>query len=222
MKGIVVKQSDVGEGDRLIWILTAEYGIIKASGRGALRVRGKNGAGSQLLCYSDFDIFPGRDIHTINRAEPIENFPKIQESIIRLSLASYFCECIYRHLGFNNADENVFRLFMNCIYSLAHTDTHIDVIKAVFEFRLMCDCGYRPVLECCTGCGDTQSMMFFDYENGGLLCGECSGRDITGVGGACIAAMRYIAGSPVEKIFCYCILTCCHSNSCHCNNTQNL
>lgn len=203
MKGVVVKQLNVGEGDRLIWVFTPEYGIIKASGRGASRVRGKNSAGSQLLCYSEFEIFPGRDIHTINRAEPIDSFAGIQESITKLALASYFCECVYCHMGFNNADENVYRLFMNCIYSLSHFDIKESVIKAVFEFRLMCDCGYRPVLECCIDCGDIYNISFFDYKNGGLLCRDCRAKHTVNISDASAAAMRYIAESPVEKIFSF-------------------
>ena len=203
MKGIVVKQSDFGEGDRLIWIFTSEYGIIKASGKGAARVRGRNSAGTQFLSYGEFDIFPGRDVHTINRADPEDNFSGIQQSITRLALSTYFCECVYMHLGFNNADVNVYRLFMNCIYSLAHHNADESTVKAAFEFRLMCECGYRPVLECCIGCGDTDNIEFFDCENGGLMCRLCKGNNAVRISAATALAMRYIADSPPEKLLSF-------------------
>ena len=202
MKGLVIKQADTTEGNRIVWIITSEYGVIKASGRGALKVRGKNGAGSQFLTYAEFELFQGKELHNINSAEPIESFIPIHESITKLALASYFCEAVYRHMGLNNPDNDIYRLLLNCIHTLAYKDFPEKAVKAVFEARFTADIGYRPVLDCCIECGDMHSQKAFDIEKGGILCGSCAKGD-TLISKSAINAWRYICDCDAGKIFSF-------------------
>lgn len=202
MKGLVIKQADTTEGNRIIWIMTAEYGVIKAAGRGALKVRGKNGAGSQFLTYAEFEVFPGKELHNISRAEPVESFIPVYESITKLALASYFCEVVYRHMGLNNPDKDVYRLLLNCIHALAYKDIPEKAVKAVFEARFTADVGYRPVLDCCIECGDMHNEKSFNIEKGGILCGACTRGDAI-ISRSAINAWRYVCDCAAEKIFSF-------------------
>ena len=65
--GIVIKQTDFGEGDRMLWVFTEDFGIVKAVGRGARKIKSKSGSSSQFLCYGDFNLYPSnKDIYNIN------------------------------------------------------------------------------------------------------------------------------------------------------------
>lgn len=202
MKGIVIKQADTTEGNRIIWIFTDEYGIIKASGRGALKVRGKNGAGSQLLTYAEFEVFPAKDVHTLASATPLESFLPVQESITKLALASYFCEAVYRHIGLNNPDREIYRLLLNCIYALSYKNFSEKAVKAVFEARFTASIGYRPVLDCCIECGDMNSEFCFSFEKGGVVCKSCAAGDAV-ISHSAISAWRYICDCSAEKLFSF-------------------
>ncbi len=201
MKGIVIKQADTAEGNRIIWIFTSDYGILKAVGRGAAKTRSQTAAGSQFLTYGDFELYPGRDMHTLTGASPEENFSSINGSITKLSLVSYFCDIVYKHLGLNNPDNDMFRLLLNCIYALANMNISEQCVKAVFEARAACDIGYMPVLDCCILCGEVKGCYNFDLKNGGVVCDECgNGIKITS---AAAAAWKYISACPPERIFSF-------------------
>jgi len=202
LKGIVIKQADTTQGNRIIWILTDEYGIIKASGRGALKVRGKNGAASQFLTYAEFEVFPSKDVHTLANSAPIDSFLPVQESITKLALASYFCEAVYRHTGLNNPDREIYRLLLNCIYALAYKDISEKTVKAVFEARFTSAIGYRPVLDCCIECGDMKGEFCFSFEKGGVVCKQCADENVN-ISQAAVNAWRYVCDCRPEKIFSF-------------------
>ncbi|MBR0089157.1 MAG: DNA repair protein RecO [Clostridia bacterium] len=75
-KGIIIKQSDYGEGHRMLSIFTEEYGIVKAVSYGATKTRSKSAASSQFLCYADFDLYKAnnRDIMTVNAIDTLDGF----------------------------------------------------------------------------------------------------------------------------------------------------
>ena len=51
---LVIKVSDVGENDRLITLLTKDYGVLKAFASQAKKIKSKYYAGTALFSYSRF------------------------------------------------------------------------------------------------------------------------------------------------------------------------
>ena len=92
--GLVIMERTVGESDRLVTLLTREEGIIRAFSPLAKTLKSKQGSATQLLCYSRFSIYRGRDKYIINDAQPLEVFFDLRSDIETLSLAQYFCELV--------------------------------------------------------------------------------------------------------------------------------
>ena len=57
--GMVLREKTI-EDDRLLTILTMEYGVIFAYARGAMRLRGKLVSSTEQLCYSRFVLFKNK------------------------------------------------------------------------------------------------------------------------------------------------------------------
>ena len=72
--GLVIREQNIGEADRRVILLTRDYGIVHAFARGARRIKSNALTATQLLSYSRFSIFQGRDSYIIDEAEPIEVF----------------------------------------------------------------------------------------------------------------------------------------------------
>ena len=72
--GMVIREQNIGEADRRVILLTRDYGIVHAFARGARRIKSNALTATQLLSYSRFSIFQGRDSYIIDEAEPIEVF----------------------------------------------------------------------------------------------------------------------------------------------------
>ena len=90
--GLVIMERQVGESDRLITVLTREEGVLRAFARKAKLLRSSKLSATQLLCYSRFLIYKGRDKYIIDDAQPVEVFFDLRRDIGSLSLAQYFCE----------------------------------------------------------------------------------------------------------------------------------
>ena len=90
--GMVIREQNIGEADRRVILLTRDYGIVHAFARGARRIKSNALTATQLLSYSRFSIFQGRDSYIIDEAEPIEVFFALRGNMEALSLALYFAQ----------------------------------------------------------------------------------------------------------------------------------
>ena len=154
-RGIIIKQSDYGEGHRMLTVFTEEYGIVKAVSYGVKKSKSKAAASSQFLCYGDFDFYKGvgKDIMTINNIDTLDGFYPVSEDIKKLSLCVYLADITYCILGMNNPDSRMLHLFLNSVYALAYRDEPMDKVKAVYELKMMSIGGYSPQLNACVSCG---------------------------------------------------------------------
>ncbi len=203
-RGIIIKQSDYGEGHRMLSIFTEEYGIIKAVSYGVKKSKSRAAASSQFLCYGDFELYRGdnKDIMTVNSIDTADGFYPVSEDIIKLSLCVYLADITYSILGMNNPDERILHLFMNSVYALAYRNESVKKIKMVYEFKLMCAGGYMPAMHSCVACGSNE-MSAFDLLKGGMVCGGCGGKYIVQMDKTMYRALDYIASCDDRKMLSF-------------------
>ena len=206
-KGLIIKQQNIGERDRLVWVLTESHGILLAFARGAKNIKSPKCAGTGLLSYADMTIFEGRDSYSIDEASAIEQFIGLREDIENMSLAQYFCElCLHLCPTGQEAKEQL-RLMLNSLYLLSHKKRPALQIKLCFEMRLITLCGYMPDLVMCAECGVYESPeMVFVPHTGKLYCAACA--DKLGIQGArlpiaSVTALRHTVYADFEKLFAF-------------------
>lgn len=175
IEGIVLKERSVGEQDKFIDVLTKESGVLEISVKGAKKINGKSGSSTQLFAYSRFCIRQRKDRFYLNSAEPIHIFYDLRNSLTKLSLASYFADvlrfcCIEERFG--NGD--VMRLFLNTLHYLEKDQRSENLLKSIFEFRLMSEIGFMPNIVACRMCGCYEPKeLYFNISDGGFCCDEC-------------------------------------------------
>ena len=89
-EGLVIKEMNVGESDRLVTLFTRENGIIRAFASGAKNIKSKKAAGTSLLTYSSFTIKQKNGSNRIYETTPIAQFFSLGSEIEILSLSQYF------------------------------------------------------------------------------------------------------------------------------------
>lgn len=206
--GLILRELNVGESDRIVTILTRQKGIIRASARGARRVKSRLSTATQMLCYADLTLFRGKDKYIIDEAEPAGFFLGVRGSLDRLALAQYFAELEMTQAPQEEPAELWLRLMLNALH-LIETDLRPQLlVKAAFEMRLLTIAGYMPDLVACGGCGAYEDEeMFFFPSTGGLLCRACAGK--TGRKDGCrlskgaLAALRHTVYADFEKLFSF-------------------
>lgn len=202
--GIVIREQNIGESDRLVTILTRKYGLVRAFVKGANSYKSSKLSSTQLLCYSHFTLYRRKDTYIIDNAEPIEVFFNLRNDIVKLSLALYLSQVCEELSPKEDYSEEQLRLLLNSIHLLCNTDKDPIVIKSTLELRMMSISGYMPNLLACSSCNEYESdIMYFNINDGTLLCSNCATNSASGIKlpKSVVTAMRYIIFSESKKIF---------------------
>lgn len=173
--GLVIAETAVGENDKLLTLLTAEYGRIRVSGKGVRSIKSKMMAATQLFCYGNYEIYKKGDFFWLREAYLREAFFGLREDITTLALATYICDLASETSGPDVAADDILRLTLNTLYAIAKKDKPLFLIKAVYELRSAAYSGFMPDLSYCADCKKTDGDFYYlDVMNGCILCGECA------------------------------------------------
>ncbi len=199
---------DIGESDRLLTLLTKDFGIVKAFASGAKKLKSKYYAGTTALSYSDFTLREVKDSYRVSDAFLKHNFFKISSDIKLLTLAQYFCETAEVLSPPEQDSHEMLRLLLNSFYFIGSDKIPHYQLKAIFELRALVISGYMPNLLLCDDCGDyDETEMYFFVDAGILKCKNCNENNYGGIllDATLISAMRHIVYGDFEKIFSFTI-----------------
>ncbi len=93
-QGINLKGAPMGENDRLLTILSPEYGLIRAIVPGARKHKSRLRGKSELFVVNDLLIVKGRSLDKIIQAETIEPYSALSRSLDKLTASQYLGELI--------------------------------------------------------------------------------------------------------------------------------
>ena len=203
--GLVIREQNIGEADKLITVLTAKHGLVRAFSRGAKKTKSKKLAATSLLSYADFTFTKTRDAFSVEEALIKEVFFELRNDVQKMALAQYFCELAYEFCEEDFESEEILRLFLNALWLLKENKKTPSFIKAVTELRLMSLSGYMPDLVACEKCGEYETeYMYFNSESGKLFCKNCAPNDYSkSISSSVVTAMRYVSLSDFNKIFSF-------------------
>lgn len=206
--GLIVKESNVGEYDRLVVALTRHRGLITAFAPGARRLKNRNASSTGLLCYSNLTFFRGKDTYKVDEASAIEVFFPLRSDIVKLSLAQYFCELCLCLAPEGAPAEDFLRLILNSLHFLAKDGRPPLLLKSVMELRMLTLSGYMPDLLACGGCGAFEGeTMYLDAVGGGLFCENCrgpaAGTALLPLTKSVLAGLRHICYADFDKLFSF-------------------
>ncbi len=200
---LVLKVNDTGESDRVVTLLTADYGVIRAFANRAKKLNSKMQSATQTLCYGEFSIYTGKDSYIIDGATAKEVFFGLRNDIEKVALAQYFCSLAVEFIPEGEPAPESLRVILNSMSYLQSEKRSKDFLKAVTELKLLTLAGFAPDLSCCGVCSSNPGgNVRFDIHAGRFFCSGCSqrGRIITpGV----LTAMRFVTLNPVNRIYSF-------------------
>lgn len=205
LKGIVIKEIHTGESDKIIVLFTHEVGKISLIARGAKRTNSRLLAGSQLLSYGEYAIFPSRKLPSVNTVNVIESFYHLRGDLIKLTYATYLLELVDEVLLEGIKNDALLRLLLNTLYILANKDRDPKLIARIFELKMMCIVGYMPMVNQCVHCGgDLEGpKVKFSTSLGGTLCHRCIDQDSYShfISKSTLQTIQYIVYSELKQLF---------------------
>lgn len=230
--GLVVREYELGEHDKMLTLLTPAYGRIPVIAKGARSLRNKYMTPARLFTYANYELHRRGDMTWLRSAEIIEPFPQLEREITRLYLAQYIADLACELSGEGEPAVDILRLTLNSLYAVCRGVKDQRLIKGTFEWRAAGYSGYLPELGNCHVCGaadarskDDGGICYLDVMNGALMCASCAaGRmerdsalppgaipvDDDGVRSillpldrAVIAAIKYVLEALPERMFAF-------------------
>jgi DNA repair protein RecO (recombination protein O) len=180
--GINLKTQSLGESDKIVTILTQEFGLIRAVATGARKQNSKLGSKMGMFVINELLISPGKNLSIIIEAETIENYPGLSKNLGKLVASQYLAEIVLCQGISEQPQTELYELFNEHLQRLQ--DIPKTEIKSVVAhlaqgvFQLLTLAGLTPQLEsCCL----TQRPLTPDWTNphwqvgfsipaGGIIC----------------------------------------------------
>ena len=206
-EGLIIKEQNIGEQDKLVFALTKSNGVIKAFVRGAKNIKNQKCASTSLLSYSRLTIYKGRDSYIIGDAQTIRIFSKLRSDVKKMCLAQYFCELALTICPREQKADAFLSLILNSLYLLGEEKRSAELIKPCFEMRLASMAGYMPDLRMCRECGEYCSeTMYFLPKLGMLECAAChvkNGEIAIELTPSTLTALRHTVYADDDKLFSF-------------------
>lgn len=205
VKGIVVKENNTNEADKILTVITESIGKIKIYAKGARRPRNSFIMSTQLLCYSDFILFKGKDMYYISSADLIKPFYSIREDIKKLVYSSHILELCLDGVQENQYSGEILKLLLNTLHMIESSKNKpYDLIISIFELKFISLIGFTPELTKCTKCGQTSfENLYFNPQTNGIICEKCytipSKQILISFG--TYKAMLFILNSKINDLF---------------------
>lgn len=172
--GLVLWEMPLGESDKLLTVLTPQWGKLTIKAKGARRKNSRLAAAAQLLVYSEMKLFSYKDHYTLDEANSLAQFWHIKSDLILLALSSYFAELVRIVSDTDAPNGQLLSLLLNALYGLDTLQKPAALVKAAFELRLLSLAGYEPDLSVCAVCGSRQpSHPMLHLTEGQLHCSTC-------------------------------------------------
>lgn len=177
-EGIILKQTKLGEFDKIVTVFTPEYGKVRAVAKGACRPMSKLGGNVEPLTYSLMLLARGRNLDIITQSQTINGFLALKSDLWRMACGLYILELIDSFTVEGGENRPLFDLLLDILNQLSEPDSNETALR-YFELHLLTCLGYRPQLRRCVDCDSPlkPTVNFFSPSKGGLLCPHCDSEE---------------------------------------------
>ena len=204
-KGIIIAESNMGDFDKMLTMLTPGLGKISCAAKGARRQNSALLAGTQFLCFGEYILYKSQDNYSINSCDTIEMFYNIRTDLDKLKYAVHINKIVQDVTHENQNCYNILQLLLNTLYTISETDKDLDFVISIFKLRLLCILGFKPRVDECTICKQKDNIQYFSIKDDGFKCATCGKQDKSAItiSESTKNAIMYTVKAPAKKIYSF-------------------
>ncbi|MDF5726554.1 MAG: DNA repair protein RecO [Rhizonema sp. PD38] len=151
--GINLKTQALGEADKLVTILTPEFGLIRAVAPGARKYNSSLGGRSEMFVVNELLIAKGRSLDKITQAQTIKSYPGLAKNLGKLAASQYLAEIVLCQALSEQPQEELYELLqehLSRIEAIAIQDSdHVLAYLTHGVFHLLALAGLTPQVQVC-------------------------------------------------------------------------
>lgn len=175
--GMVLSAAPVGEYDKLVVLLTKEWGKIRAFAKGARRPGSPLMAAANVFAFGEFWIYEGRTSYSITQAAIKNYFEELMQDFEGACYGQYFLEIADYYARENVDCQDLLKLAYQSLRALSVPALSRDLIKGIYELKAMVYSGECP-----------QTFEQFDSWE---------------LHPSTLYALQYVVASTVEKLYTF-------------------
>ena len=217
--GIILSTSPSKEYDRRVVILTKERGKITAFANGARRPNSPLVGAVTPFSFGEFVLYVGGSSYTMKSAKITNYFEELRGDLQGIYYGFYFLEVADYFAKEGNDEKEVLKLLYLTLKALTSQKISNELIRCIFELKILTINGMAPEVFVCFKCGDKEREKVFSIDTGGLVCRNCilqvkrqidsshlNGRFIeegVGLHPSTLYAMQHIVSSRIESLYTF-------------------
>lgn len=172
-RGIILRQRDFKDSDKLLSIFTEKQGKVTAIAKGVKKARSSLRASVQPFCHSYLHFSQGKNVDLVTQAKLLDFYGNSRQDLERALHCYYLMELLDKSLQEHQPLPDLYQILITVMEALNEQGLNPLYIR-YFESQLMVRLGYKPVLRQCVVCGQKPAGPFrFSLADGGLVCPAC-------------------------------------------------
>jgi len=148
--GINLKSTPLGESDRLLTILTEEFGLVRAVAPGSRKHNSSLGGRSGLFVVNQLFLVKGKTLDKVIQAESLESYPGLSQDLSKLTASQYLAElALYQALS-DQPQAELFHLLREHLSRLENLPKSVTLPCLTHAtFHLLVLAGVAPQVQAC-------------------------------------------------------------------------
>ncbi|MEH2180378.1 DNA repair protein RecO [Nostoc sp.] len=151
--GINLKTQALGESDKIVTILTREFGLIRAVAPGSRKHNSSLGGRSGMFVVNELLIAKGRSLDKITQAQTLKTYPGLAKDLGKLAASQYLAEIVLCEALSEQPQEELYDLFNEHLHRLeavsSANPSGVLAHLAHAVFHLLALAGLTPQVQIC-------------------------------------------------------------------------
>lgn len=122
-EGIIIKRRNFNEADRILTVMTRDYGKLQIKATGVRKITSRRSAHVELLNHTILHLYKGNTFSILTEAKMIDDFSSVKKNFDKVGLAYHLCELVDGLCPENQENSNVFFLLQKALARLSQQDT---------------------------------------------------------------------------------------------------
>ena len=191
---VVLRTYKLGESDRIVVLLTKDHGKVRAVARGVRKTKSRFGGRLEPLSHVSLLLSKGRELDHVSQAESIESLRHLLDDLDIATQGLAMVEAVDQLAPDREPVPHLYTMLVGALRTLAEKQSPL--VVPAFYWKVLAAEGVSPQLDECVSCGDTDNLVAFDLDQGGVLCRTC--RRGSPVSVEAIELMRMILGGQLK------------------------